>query len=272
MKLVFPNGEHAQVEIGPGITTIGSDPDADVCLDNESIAGLHAKIQVDEKGTHIAVENAANITRVNGSLVVARTAIKGGDALLFNSIQCQVVGKGGAQEPAREAPKPSRDRSHDEGMTVVRQALPQFLLRGVSGSTFGKHFPIFGSMVVGRHSECDICLPSDEISRKHAKLVVTPEGLFVEDLGSANGTFVNGVRVRRERVEPGDELKLDTVRFLVQSPGKETPSKMEGKKVEESGEPEASERESSSAGAKVAIIVTVLIVLAVVGMKVAGVF
>lgn len=272
MKLVFPNGEHAQVEIGPGITTIGSDPSADVCLENDGIAAVHAKIQVDEKGTHIAVENAANITRVNGSLVVARTAIKGGDALLFNSVQCQVVGKSSAQDATREAPKPVKDRSHDEGMTVVRQALPQFMLRGVSGSTFGKHFPIFGTMVVGRHSECDICLPSDEISRKHAKLVVTTEGLFVEDLGSANGTFVNGVRVRRERVEPGDELKLDTVRFLVQSPGKETPSKMEAKSAEEPSEEQTTDTKSSSSGAKVAIIVTVLIVLAVVGMKVAGVF
>ena len=280
MKLVFPNGEHEQAALKPGTTSIGSGPDADVRLDVEGIAPIHARVTLDGSGAaQIAVENAANITRVNGSLVVARTPVKGGDALLFNTVQCQVVGAGGAgaaRKPAAAAaaaPDPDRDTSLDDGQTRVRAAVPQYILRGVSGSTFGKHFPLYGTTVIGRHSDCDICLPSDEVSRKHAKILVTADGLYVEDLGSANGTFVNGKRVRREKVEPGDELKLDTVRFLVQSPGQEskkkpTPAPASDSKVTRES---AAAKDKSSAGVKWAIIITVVLAAAVAGLKFGGV-
>lgn len=280
MKLVFPNGEHTQVELAEGTTVIGSDPDADVQIDVEGIAANHAKITVESTGVaFIKVDNAANITRVNGSLVVARTPVKGGDALLFGTVQCQVAGgPESARAPAAtpSAGTPAESESElDDGATRVRMAVPQYVLRGVSGGTFGKHFPIRGSTIIGRHSECDICLPSEEISRKHAKLVITSDGLYVEDLGSANGTFVNGHQVRREKIEPGDELKLDTVRFLVQSPGQDTPKKsaasddqptvrQEGAKVDE-------EDGKSGSGARWAIVVTIILAAAIAGLKLGGI-
>jgi pSer/pThr/pTyr-binding forkhead associated (FHA) protein len=100
----------------------------------------------------------------------------------------------------------------------VRQALPKFVLRGVSGSTFGKTFALVGTMTVGRASECDISIPTDEVSRQHAKLQVLPDGVAVEDMGSANGTFVNDKRVHTGMLKPGEELRLDTVRFMLVAP------------------------------------------------------
>lgn len=269
MKLVFPNGEHEQVEIGPGTTVLGSGDDCDITLDVDGIAASHARLTIKDGSAQVSVDNAANITRVNGSLVVARTAVKGGDALLFGSVQCQVVGQTPVGSAAAPAMAPD-DRIDDDNMTKVRQALPQYILRGVSGSTFGKHFPVYTSTLVGRHSECDICLPSDEISRKHAKIFITADGLFVEDLGSANGTFVNGKRIRREKIEPGDELKLDTVRFLVQAPGKDVPSKMDAPTVE-TRSPEPEPTGGSLKGIKIVAIVVVILIAAAGGLKVAGI-
>ena len=134
-----------------------------------------------------------------------------------------------------------------------------------------------GSTVVGRHSECDICLPSEEISRRHARVEVTTDGLYVEDLDSANGTFVNGKRVRRSKIEPGDELKLDTVRFLVQAAGSESAAadnKASKKQAKPSAQPVAvadeEEKSGTSGAVKWAIVLTVVIGGAVVALKFGG--
>jgi len=101
----------------------------------------------------------------------------------------------------------------------VRMALPKFMLRGVSGPTFGKTYAMVGTISLGRNTDCDISIASDEISRQHAKLQVVPDGVMVEDMGSANGTFVNNARVHGPTLlKAGDELRVDTIRFMLMSP------------------------------------------------------
>ena len=105
------------------------------------------------------------------------------------------------------------------GATRVRIAVPRFVLRGVSGAAFGKVFPVMTQQVIGRQSDCDIAIPSEEISRRHAQVKPTPVGLMVEDLGSSNGTYINGQRVQQGLLKPGEELRLDNIRFLLVAPG-----------------------------------------------------
>lgn len=59
---------------------------------------------------------------------------------------------------------------------------------GVRTLAVGQHF-------IGRSSECDIVLASSRASRRHAKVVVTEHDATIEDLGSANGVFINGARL-----------------------------------------------------------------------------
>ena len=105
------------------------------------------------------------------------------------------------------------DIPDDDNRTKLRMALPQFVLRGVSGSTFGKTFPLYGSTVIGRHRDCDLSVEEEEVSRKHARITVSPSGLMVEDLGSSNGTFVNSRRIQSGPLAPGDELRIDNLRL-----------------------------------------------------------
>jgi hypothetical protein len=101
--------------------------------------------------------------------------------------------------------------------------LPKYVLRGVSGVTFGKVFPVHGTMTLGRGSDCDIHIGSDEVSRHHARLQLVPDGVMVDDTGSANGTYVNDRRVTGPTLlKPGGELRVDVVRFLLIAPGRET--------------------------------------------------
>jgi hypothetical protein len=68
---------------------------------------------------------------------------------------------------------------------------------------------------IGREDDCDLVLGDGTVSRRHALLRRTPEGWELRDLGSTNGTRVNGWRVERAAVRPGDELALGAARFVV---------------------------------------------------------
>lgn len=106
-------------------------------------------------------------------------------------------------------------QQHDQ--TIFRQTEAQLLLRGVSGITFGKTFKLVGSMVIGREPECDITIPSDEISRKHARIITRPGSIMIEDMGSSNGTYVNNQPVQKAVVHEGDDIRFDKIRFKVLS-------------------------------------------------------
>ena len=157
-----------------------------------------------------------------------------------------------------------------DGRTRVRMALPKFMLRGVSGSTFGRNFALTGTMTIGRQSDCGIPIQAEEISRHHARLQVTAEGVMVEDLGSANGTWINDKRVHTGMLMPGDELRLDTVRFLLLAPGAPTPATV-APAAEEVTRPAPGKGSSSPIGWVVSGIVVVAIVVAGV-LKLLGKF
>jgi len=63
-----------------------------------------------------------------------------------------------------------------------------------------------GSYVLGRGTDCDIVVPSARASRKHARIVVAEDGATLEDLGSANGTHVNGVQIDKRQLLRHDDF------------------------------------------------------------------
>jgi hypothetical protein len=225
MKLLFPAGEHEPVELKDGETIVGSAPDCQIMLAAPGIAARHCSLlALGEQGTVRMLEPAAVVV-LNGRQISADAAFKAGDLLLFGKVGCRIVAsEKAAAAPIRRPPPPSA-ADEDNGRTRVRAALPKFVMRGVSGPTFGKTFGVVGALTLGRSVECDVSIPSDEISRHHAKLQVVPDGVMVEDLGSANGTFVNNQRVHGgSLMKPGDELRLDTVRFMLMSPEQMAPN------------------------------------------------
>ncbi|MEO8011415.1 MAG: FHA domain-containing protein, partial [Dokdonella sp.] len=165
----------------------------------------------------VRVRDTAVATVLNGRQITQQEALKPGDLLLFGRIGCRLVAVERAAVPVAAAS--ARAPADEDGRTRVRMALPKFMLRGVSGTTFGRNFALTGSMTIGRQSDCDIPIQAEEISRHHARLQVTADGVMVEDLGSANGTWINDKRVHTGMLKPGEELRLDTVRFLLLAPG-----------------------------------------------------
>jgi hypothetical protein len=88
----------------------------------------------------------------------------------------------------------------------------QYTLKFISGKYQGGEFPIAPGreLVLGRSNELDVVLVEDMVSRKHARIAFTHEALLIEDLGSTNGTFVNGEKVKRARLKEGDRVLIGT--------------------------------------------------------------
>jgi hypothetical protein len=87
-----------------------------------------------------------------------------------------------------------------------------YALRFISGKYQGGEYPLprSGELVIGRSSDLDLVLIEDMVSRKHALLTLAPEGITIADLGSTNGTFVNGEKVRRAHLKEGDRVLIGT--------------------------------------------------------------
>jgi hypothetical protein len=100
-----------------------------------------------------------------------------------------------------------------------------YALKFISGKYQGGEFPLKGDkqLIIGRSSELDMVLVEDMVSRKHAKITLSAGKITIEDLGSTNGTFVNGEKVRTSRLKEGDRVLIGTsilklVRAGVNSP------------------------------------------------------
>lgn len=73
-------------------------------------------------------------------------------------------------------------------------------------------------LVIGRGRTADLALAEATISRAHAAIGFGTEGFYVEDLGSTNGTLVNGARVERHALKSDDEIQMGKLRIGVTLP------------------------------------------------------
>lgn len=74
--------------------------------------------------------------------------------------------------------------------------------------------------IIGRRHDCDMYIPLKPISRKHCQLSLNNGTLELRDLGSRNGTYVNGERVEQHQLQAGDYIQIPPVTLLVQIDGK----------------------------------------------------
>lgn len=221
MKLVFPNGEHPQVLLSHGVNRIGSAGEGAVVLQAEGVLAQHCEIHVTTTGANLQVPGDGGPVSVNGKPVSDIMALRAGDMIGIGPVQARFAIVEAARSGPAAAGGTAANEDGDNGATRVRMAVPKFVLRGVSGAVFGKVYPVTGPVVIGRAAEADISVAAEEISRRHALVKPTPDGLQVEDLGSSNGTFINGKRVQQGFLRPGDELRLDSVRLILVAPGME---------------------------------------------------
>ena len=92
-----------------------------------------------------------------------------------------------------------------------------FALIVASGPRRGAHWTIGDGVEAGRHPEAAIFLDDVTVSRHHAAFSIEDGTLVVRDLGSTNGTYVNGTRCDRASLRTGDEVIIGRFRLVVTS-------------------------------------------------------
>ncbi len=90
-----------------------------------------------------------------------------------------------------------------------------------------RDFPLKSkTAIVGRRLDCDLRIPTKDVSRQHCEIQVKGVEVLIKDLGSSNGTFINGKRVAESYVKPGDRVTVGPVTFIARidgEPAKITP-------------------------------------------------
>jgi len=191
-------------ELPEGEAIVGRERDAHIALNAHGISRRHARIVWDGQHHYLEDLKSTNGTFVNGQLI-HREKLQHLDVvtlgrhceLVFILSQAPVSSLPATQPVPRESSAAAA--SHPPRVKVI-----------LVGPGLEEHLSEPGSYVLGRGSQAQIRLDCTSVSRRHAVLVVEPDGqnVWVEDLGSSNGTFVNGKRVKREALSYGDVITL----------------------------------------------------------------
>jgi serine/threonine protein kinase len=98
-------------------------------------------------------------------------------------------------------------------VSVEHGSRPSLILEAVDT---GKRTRVRGTALVGRTSNCDVVVRASDVSKQHCRIMVGNAEVLVEDLGSFNGTFVNGQQIKRSSLNDGDRLGIADHEFLLQ--------------------------------------------------------
>lgn len=193
IKLQFRYQPEQFVGMTTGSITIGRDVSNDLTIDQPTVSDFHAEIVKTERGLEVVDLLSATGTFVNDERIGSRCELKAWDVLRFGVVELEV------NDPAVHRPR-------------------DWALRGQSGLLASQYLTVHSEMVIGRDSDCDLTINDDSLSRRHAQITIENGQLRVRDLGSANGSFVNGVKIVDEILQPGDEIQFGVRAFIVVAP------------------------------------------------------
>ncbi|MBK6734073.1 MAG: FHA domain-containing protein [bacterium] len=169
--------------------TIGREPPADLIVPYPDVSARHAEIWTEDGRLLVLDLGSKNGTQVNGVPATSPLEIPTGSNLTLGSYRIP---------PATIA------------AWTQQLAMPK---AGVDSTAFTATVPTDGEVLLGRAPECDVVVDDPLVSWHHARIVARGGAWEVHDLGSSNGTFVNGDPIRQAVIGAADELALGPVRI-----------------------------------------------------------
>ena len=214
MRLSFPNGEHADVAVEQGELRVGAAADNRVAIAGAGLADHHASFVVDpQRGILLRLLSGSTVAHVNARPVRRLALLRLGDVVSLGTLQILV-------KPDRDADIRSDVPAEDgQGAGGGQRGASRVVLRAVAGRLFGRSFPLDGPLTIGRGSGADIQLDDPALGERHARVEQHGTQVVLRDLGSSDGSVVNGVPVRHALLHPGDQIALEHDRFVLEAPG-----------------------------------------------------
>ncbi len=223
------------VQIDGGGTWLGRDPSCQVLIDSNagSVSRKHAVVRVEEERYVVEDNKSFNGTLVNEQRITTITPLFHNDSIRLGiggpmlRFECPEGPSRGPSVPTEQvnvvrAPAAEVPAAAPGSNTIVIErhkaekvapanlsAQPQLLMT----ATFGSR----SQLTVGRDEANDLRLDGLQISKRHARFVLSGDTVTVEDVGSTNGVFVNGERVTKRQIGPQDSVQIGA--FLLATDG-----------------------------------------------------
>ncbi|HEX4622501.1 MAG TPA: FHA domain-containing protein [Myxococcaceae bacterium] len=204
MKLdILQHGESHEVDLPDGTVSVGGAPEDGVRI--EGLPPHLLDLKIDQGRATLCPRETLSVDDVLVPRNVPRLLMPGECVSLGAEVELRVVAP-----PAPTLPATAAVLKQLLGGAGDVPATRAANLTCLTGLDMGRRFPIAGDRcVVGRGNDATLRLRDRAVSRSHARLRRGREGYYVEDLGSPNGVYVNGGRVRTIRVlNEGDILEL----------------------------------------------------------------
>lgn len=195
--------------LAAGQVTIGRGSKNDIIIHDNEVSRNHMRLVETIGGYELHDLNSSNGTFVNGQKV---------DGVWQLQSQCIIeLGDSITLEfrlgPVEHDPELEADAQSPQATHIKEQSYMVVIIESQQEATV---YPLEGmSITIGRSTANDIVIVEPELSREHFRLTLMPQGYFVEDLGSTNGTFVNGEALNGQRpLYTNDIIQIGTtVRF-----------------------------------------------------------
>ena len=213
MRLTFPNGEHAAVNLEHGQVGVGSAAGGGTSVAIAGLSPLHAVFANGRRGSWLTVPQDATVV-VNARPVKRIAYLRPGDLVCLAGVQVRVESDETPPSPS-SVDAPARRRGADDGLSVVAKAS----LRGLSGAWFGRCLPLASPRVLGRGAGSDARLEGAGLQERHAQIDIEDGVVVLRTLSPAAVVRVNGHAVRAAVLAQGDQIELGEQRFVVEAPG-----------------------------------------------------
>lgn len=168
---------------------------------------LLAQFCLDGRGLWLQVAAGIRGVHVNGRPVRRMAMLRAGDAVYVEGVEMIVRGMADVL-----AHPPAPQQGTAAGNPIVESIA---VLRGVGGVHHGRSFPLDRPRIIGRDPDADIIIDEPAFAPRHARVERVGDRVLLRDLGSPEGSRVNGVSVRHCWLQGGDQLVFDGQHRLV---------------------------------------------------------
>jgi type III secretion system YscD/HrpQ family protein len=208
---------------------IGRDPDVSVkVLEDPMVSRKHVICRLTDKGYVIENLSAINPATVNGKSITEPTLLQEGDTVQIGNLffrftthdPSEVLAEEREEKTEVETPTIYEEEEELEALAFGGRAEARWIIKVISGPNAGAEFGVHegSTYIIGKDpNTCDILFQDLSVSRQHAKIVATMEGIVtIEDLKSLNKVLINGQEIKEPtKLNTQDLVALGTTSFLI---------------------------------------------------------
>lgn len=209
LKIQYKDGSREPVLLTEPGKTIGKGTINDIVVDQEGVNNFHADLKVEGDKVTLSDVNTKSGTFLNGDRLSGPTQVRAGDVIRVGETEFEIIDAAAATDGKTLVLS---------GSALAEMGIGGWALVADSGPEKGQVIGINEKITIGRALDCDLCVLEPGLSRRHAEVEIVEGEMWVRDLGSANGTFINKKQINIAQAKDGDRIQFENVAFVVRGP------------------------------------------------------